>query len=174
MLYCQSPPPCGGDTIWASTVKAYDSLSSRMKSYLEGLDAVHTLTVSPGFQRKFMRESELENFRQFVVSYPPAIHPVVLRQPETRQPLLFVNETYTSHVVDIDRAESDAVLGVLFEQIRKPEHQIRFKWERGSVAIWDNHYLPHARTMHRVAIEDDDCSSWNGGVRPCLFSSRIA
>src|SRR5215510_4721759 len=41
ILYIKQCPPHGGDTLFASMYAAYDALSDRMKTYLNGLTAVH-------------------------------------------------------------------------------------------------------------------------------------
>src|SRR5215204_6492411 len=41
ILYIKKCPPKGGDTLFASMYAAYDTLSDRMKTYLDGLTAIH-------------------------------------------------------------------------------------------------------------------------------------
>ena len=42
ILYLHTVPPCGGDTLFASQYAAYEALSPRMKTYLEGMTATHS------------------------------------------------------------------------------------------------------------------------------------
>ncbi|MFM8938752.1 MAG: TauD/TfdA family dioxygenase [Phenylobacterium sp.] len=62
------------------------------------------------------------------------------------------------------RKESDAILGVLFEHIQKPEFLVRWRWSENAVAFWDNRvtqhyavndYLPARRVMVRATILGD-------------------
>jgi taurine dioxygenase len=75
-----------------------------------------------------------------------------------------VNAIFTSHVEGLPREESDALLDLLYRQADVPEYQCRFRWEKKSVALWDNrsvqHYAapdydPAPRLMERVAIAGD-------------------
>ncbi|CAM5640836.1 hypothetical protein SPURM210S_08256 [Streptomyces purpurascens] len=63
-------------------------------------------------------------------------------------------------------AESSAILDLLLEQAVRPEYTVRFRWEPGSVAFWDNRaavhlapgdtaHLDHPRIMHRVMLAGD-------------------
>jgi len=74
--------------------------------------------------------------------------------------MLFVNSNFTTHINGIPEAESAALLKFLFEHIRTPELQVRFRWQEGSVVLWDNRCTQHyasadyqeRRIMHRVTI----------------------
>ena len=86
---------------------------------------------------------------------------MVRTHPETGEKLLYVNAIFTSHIVGLDRAESDALLNRLYGQAAIPEYQVRFHWEKDSVAFWDNRstqhyaasdYAPKPRVMDRVTV----------------------
>ena len=84
------------------------------------------------------------------------IHPVVRVHPATGWKSVYVNPGarcfsdvvptwlirwpgFTRRIIDVPKAESDAILSFLFHQISEnPDHQVRFKWETNSIAIWDN------------------------------------
>ncbi|MBW5421090.1 taurine dioxygenase, partial [Streptomyces sp. BG9H] len=94
----------------------------------------------------------------------PVTHPVVRTHPETGRRTLFVNTSFTTHIVGMDRDESDRLLGFLVRQAHVPEYQVRFRWQAGDVAFWDNRatqhyavddYAPHRRVAERVAIAGD-------------------
>jgi alpha-ketoglutarate-dependent taurine dioxygenase len=95
-----------------------------------------------------------------------AVHPVVRVHPETGERALFVNPGFTSHLVDVTPRESRAVLNLLYEEITRPEYTVRFRWEPGSVAFWDNRATAHLaprdiehldveRRLHRVTLIGD-------------------
>jgi taurine dioxygenase len=52
--------------------------------------------------------------------------------------VLFVNGYYLEQITGVSRAESRAILDMLLEQAVRPEYTVRFRWEPGSVAFWDN------------------------------------
>jgi taurine dioxygenase len=151
-------PPSGGDTLWTDMAAAYDNLPDRIKERVEGRTAVHD--VIPGFSRFLDRDRLLEWQDRF----PPVEHPVVRTHPETGRRTLFVNVSFTTRIVGMERGESDDLLRFLFQQAHAPEFQVRFSWRRDSVAFWDNRatqhyavndYHPHPRVAERVAIVGD-------------------
>lgn len=67
------------------------------------------------------------------------VHPVVRVHPVTGWKSVYVNPGFTRRIVGVPKAESDAVLAFLFNQISENhDFQVRFRWEKDSVAIWDN------------------------------------
>ncbi|MFD6952832.1 taurine dioxygenase [Nocardiopsis sp. TSRI0078] len=151
-------PPTGGDTLWADMAAAYDNLPRDVKERIEGRTAVHD--VIPGFAR-FLDEERLLEWQD---RFPPVEHPVVRTHPETGRRTLFVNVSFTTRIVGLEREESDEILRFLFQQAHAPEYQVRFSWEPNSIAFWDNRatqhyavndYHPHPRVAERVAIVGD-------------------
>ena len=84
-------PPRGGDTLFTNQYLAYETLSDPIRDLLEGLTAVHTATI-------------------FGHPEQNVAHPVVRTHPDTGRKSLFVNRTFTSHLVEVQRSESDALL----------------------------------------------------------------
>ncbi|STV55994.1 alpha-ketoglutarate-dependent taurine dioxygenase [Klebsiella pneumoniae subsp. ozaenae] len=90
--------------------------------------------------------------------------PVVRTHPVTGKQALFVNEGFTTRIVEVSEKESAALLNFLFAHVTKPEFQVRWRWQPNDVAIWDNRvtqhyanadYLPQRRIMHRATILGD-------------------
>ncbi|MFF5105106.1 TauD/TfdA dioxygenase family protein [Streptomyces sp. NPDC000134] len=158
VLQLREVPPSGGDTLWADMAAAYDNLPREVKDRIDGARAVHDFI--PGFAR-FTPPERLAPFQEM---FPPVEHPVVRTHPGTGRRTLFVNASFTTRVVGMDRDESDRLLRFLFQQAHVPEYQVRFRWEPGDIAFWDNratqHYAvndygPHRRVAERVAIVGD-------------------
>lgn len=137
ILYLHTVPPYGGDTLFANMAAAFDSLSPRLKTYLEGLTAHHA--GEHRYRGRF--KDRLGDDKHMV--YPQAVHPVVCTHPETGRRVLFVNPWFTTRINELPALESDAVLRMLYEHISDPTHQVRFRWRKGSVAFWDNRSLQH-------------------------------
>jgi taurine dioxygenase len=164
-LYAKDIPAEGGDTIWVNGVAAYEALSDRMKAHVDGLWAYHD-SYQPYDEhvRPELWEKDYQIYkREQKASYTPALHPVVRTHPETGQKGLFVNESMTSFIKDMDRRESRFLLNYLFDHLRTPEFQYRHKWRTNDLAVWDNRvslhyalfdYTEH-RLMHRVIIAGD-------------------
>lgn len=157
LFYMHETPPVGGDTFFASTQKAYDSLSESLKTFLETLTAVHDRVHA-------MRTATGAYAQKAEDNAPTTEHPVVRTHPETGRKGLFVNRAYTSHIVQLKGAESDVLLNFLFDHIEQPAHQCRFRYENGSIALWDNRsaqhlamfdYHPNRRLAHRIMIAGD-------------------
>ena len=155
LLYIHEVPANdGGDTLFASMYAAYDALSDAMKRFLGGLTAVHTGEAAYGNGRSPIADEKI----------PSAEHPVVRTHPETGRQALYVNRYFTSHIPQLDRGESDALLDFLYRHAERPEFQCRFKWRANSVAFWDNRcvqhkviwdYFPHRRNGHRITVAGD-------------------
>jgi len=93
-----------------------------------------------------------------------AEHPVVRTHPETGRKSLYVNVAHTLAFSGMTEDESAPLLSFLFRQQIRPEYTCRFRWQPGSLAIWDNRcaqhyamndYHGHKRVMHRVTLEGD-------------------
>ncbi|GAB2965496.1 TauD/TfdA family dioxygenase [Streptomyces pseudoechinosporeus] len=158
VLQLREVPPFGGDTMWADMAAAYDNLPQEVKDRIDGATAVHDFI--PGFAR-FYGPERLAPFQD---AFPPVEHPVVRTHPETGRRLLFVNASFTTRITGMERGESDRLLSYLCRQAHVPEYQVRFHWQPGDVAFWDNRatqhyavndYAPHRRVAERVAIEGD-------------------
>lgn len=158
VLQLREVPPVGGDTMWADMAAAYDNLPDEVKARIDGATAVHDFI--PGFAR-FYGPERLAPLQQ---EFPPVEHPVVRTHPETGRKMLFVNTSFTTHITGMPREESDRLLAYLVRQAHVPEYQVRFRWQSGDIAFWDNRatqhyavddYFPHRRLAERVAIAGD-------------------
>ena len=136
ILVARELPDRGGDTLFASTAAAYDSLSDPLKEMLDGLDAVHSNDAV------VMRSTRLQG-RTIL---PEATHPVVVRNPLTGRKSLYVTKGYTQRFDGWTAEESAGLLAHLTGLAQRPDFQTRFKWELGSIAIWDNSQVWHYAT----------------------------
>ncbi|MHC5259594.1 TauD/TfdA dioxygenase family protein [Streptomyces sp. UC4497] len=158
VLQLREVPPFGGDTMWADMAAAYDNLSDEVKERIEGTEAEHDFL--PGF-RRFYGPERLAQWQEL---FPPVTHPVVRRHPETGRRMLFVNTSFTTRILGMERADSDRLLRLLYQQAHVPEFQVRFHWQPGDIAFWDNRATQHyavadygdaRRVAERVAIAGD-------------------
>ncbi|CDF84364.1 putative taurine catabolism dioxygenase [Pseudomonas knackmussii B13] len=168
VLRCVECPPVGGDTMWANMALAYENLPSEIKEKIEGLRARHSIEASFGAAMPIEKRLALK------AQYPDAEHPVVRTHPETGEKVLFVN-AFTTHFSNFHTAKNvrfgqDAnpgasdLLRYLVSQVYIPEYQVRWRWKKNSVAIWDNRstqhyavmdYPPCVRQMERAGIIGD-------------------
>ncbi|HEV7580959.1 MAG TPA: TauD/TfdA family dioxygenase [Mycobacterium sp.] len=157
-------PGYGGSTLWASTAAAYEDLPEPLKCLVENLWALHSnrydyvtaesLSMSDT-QRAFRQAFEKPDFQ--------TEHPVVRVHPETGERTLVAGD-FVRNFVGLDSHESSTLLELLERRITKPENTIRWSWEAGDVAIWDNRATQHRaiddyddqpRLMHRVTLMGD-------------------
>jgi taurine dioxygenase len=147
-------PTYGGDTMWADMAAAYEGLSSPVRTFLDGLEAVHT-TELPA-----RRSGEPKIYGEGAES----VHPVIIVDRESGRRMLYVNAHYTTHIVGLSPKESDGLLRILFEHINSPEFHIRWQWQVGDIAIWEERLTQHRvvanfdngeRVLRRAAIRGD-------------------
>ena len=166
VLYMKTCPEYGGDTIFADMTAAYDSLSDRMKAYLDGPTAYHDLagTVQHMVRERSEATKSPAGKTPDLSNLPSASHPIVRRHPITGRKILYVNPTFTSHIEGLPSAEGDAVLAYLYLHQNQPEFQCRWRWQEVDVAIWDNRATQHyaiadygdaRRVIHRVTLEGE-------------------
>ena len=129
-------PPYGGDTQWTNLAVAYQALSPLLRGFVDGLRGVHRFgeggTRSTQTYRERLEARQLE-----------AEHPLVRVHPETGERVLFVSPSFLKSIVGLAPHESDRLLELLWEHVVRPEFTVRFRWEPGSVAFWDNRATSH-------------------------------
>ncbi|MFE9193607.1 TauD/TfdA dioxygenase family protein [Micromonospora sp. NPDC007208] len=171
-------PPTGGDTTWADSQLAYDSLAEPVRRLVDQLVAVHDGNREFGYylaQRRGGRGNVWEG--EVVTRLDPVEHPVVRVHPETGRKGIFVNPGFTSHIVGVSEAESRAILDLLYAHLTKPEHLVRHRWRPGDVVMWDNRSTAHyanrdyggaRRVVHRITLRGDrpqgPVDPWRGAV----------
>lgn len=155
LLHALEIPPIGGDTIFADMYRAYDMLSAPMQAFLDDKQAVHdrAAAAETSYAREFRNRSE---------ELHKATHRLVRTHPESGRKALFVNRGFTSHIVGLSRAESDAILQFLFAHSTSPEMVYRHSWRLHDMIIWDNRCVMHYavsdykahgdRYMHRTTV----------------------
>jgi taurine dioxygenase len=131
-LTFQAVPEVGGHTQWADLQEAYDDLSAPVQVLLESVSAVYDSNPVNYAQT---REKQAEK--------PTAEHPVVLVHPETGRKGLFLS-TSARALTGVTDAESRVLLPFLLAHASQPRYTIRFGWQAGDFAVWDNLAAWHA------------------------------
>ncbi|BEJ02979.1 hypothetical protein CcaverHIS641_0101540 [Cutaneotrichosporon cavernicola] len=168
-LVIRTLPTVGGDTLWASAYDAYDRLSAPLQSFLESLKAEHSgenfLRLNAVYGGNPVREPRgaPENVGQDLL----AVHPVIRTNPVTGWKGLFVNKAFTTRILELSKSESDALLEFLFDHVSaNHDIQVRFRWEKNSLAIWDNRSTFHAATADLDGVLREGTRSVSLGERP--------
>ena len=162
VLHAIDVPDTGGDTLWANMYAAFDALPVDIQRLVTKSSAVHDMGA---FRNDYLgKDADIDALNEAMGKVGSAVHPMAPIHPTTGKRFLFVNRSFTQHVIGMRKVESDRLLQYLFGHIESPDLQVRFRWRKGSVAIWDNRttqhfavadYLPAYRRMHRVIIATD-------------------
>jgi alpha-ketoglutarate-dependent taurine dioxygenase len=148
--------------MFACMGQAYDALSAGLKRTLRGLRAVHSSRHVFGVKARQANADRQNRLLNAELATQDAVHPVVIRHPDTGRSTLYVNAGFTTHFEGWAEKESKPLLDFLYLHASRPEFQTRFKWEKGSIAFWDNRatwhyalndYQGERRLMHRITIE---------------------
>ncbi|KAF2728343.1 taurine catabolism dioxygenase [Polyplosphaeria fusca] len=147
----QTPTDAGGDTLWASGYEAYDRLSPAFQNLAESLTATHYQPAFVEVQKKF-GEDLIDEFRGAPENTGldfQAEHPVVRTNPVTGWKSLFGagHQVHAGWYNGVTERESEVLKGY-FNQVVFENHdlQVRFRWERNDLAIWDNRSVFHTAT----------------------------
>jgi taurine dioxygenase len=162
ILYALEVPEVGGDTLFASMYRAWETLSDGMKRLLSDLRAVHSSRHVFGESRKRDEPDVGDRLGNPHLADQDAVHPVVITHPVTLRKALYVNPQFTVRFDGWSKEDSMPLLEYLYRHASRPEFTCRFSWERGSVAFWDNRACWHCamndyhgrrRLMHRITVE---------------------
>jgi taurine dioxygenase len=165
ILYGETIPPVGGDTVYASMELAWQTLSQPLQRFLAPLRAVHSASSAydprTTGDAKYRGEAPI-TYRYSEKIYEEVEHPVVRTHPETGRKSLYVNAMFTQRIVGLHAHESRALLDMLYAHATRPELTCRLRWAPGSLALWDNRSVQHyaiddyadfERVMYRVTLE---------------------
>lgn len=156
-------PAAGGDTEFSNQEAAFEALSPALQGFLSTLTAVHDGTAQ--FQGVFDLVGEGRWEGETLRKLEPTTHPVIRTHPETGRRSLFVNPGFTKHIVELERAESDALLAFLYAHSVRPEFTVRYHWGAGDIGFWDNRATQHSvvgdfgtahRVIQRVTLRGDE------------------
>jgi alpha-ketoglutarate-dependent sulfate ester dioxygenase len=144
-------PEVGGDTLWANTVAAYESLRLELRTLAEQLRSVHTnqfdyARIDLNSVDGTADPARLAYLRQFVSTKYETEHPVVRVHPETGERALLLG-SFVQRVVGYTTAESLDIVRLFQSVVTKPENTVRWHWHEGDVAIWDNRATQHYATF---------------------------
>jgi len=158
MLYAKRVPQAGGDTMYANLYQAYDALSDGMKDMIAGLRTINQ------YDKKKKRPAAMTP-TELDVPAPEVEHPLVRVHPETGQKALYISyEGITRRIAGMTEEESRPILSYLLNHATRQEFTCRFRWQVGSLALWDNRralhfpindYNGHRRVMHRITIRGE-------------------
>jgi taurine dioxygenase len=167
ILVARELPERGGDTMFASMYRAYETLDEATKQEIDGLQAVHSAKHIFGSSGQTYYNTTDAGGNRIGNSAAADVladvaHPVVITHPLSGKKALYVNPAFTVKIVGKTDEQSKELLSRLYAHAMDKAHAYRFQWQPGSVAFWDNRstwhwamndYHGHRRIMHRITLE---------------------
>ena len=159
-------PPYGGNTVWANTVDAYERLPEALKALVDNLWAVHTNAYDYADRDESEDHDDEVAVRrraQFRSTHYETKHPVVRVHPETGERSLLLGH-FVKELVGFNHRESSTLFNLLQNRVTRLENTIRWTWQQGDVAIWDNRATQHyavadfgeePREVRRITVAGD-------------------
>ena len=165
VLYAVEVPPVGGDTLFANMYLAWESLSEGMKTALSGLKGLHD-SSDPSWHSEGYRGMSMN--RKEGARRQVAAHPFSRVHPATSRTSLFISPSYCRRIEGMTEGESRMILDRLAAHATQHAFTCRFRWQPGTVVVWDNRCLMHQ------ALEDDLGAMFQGrGFRRVMRRATI-
>jgi len=157
-------PPFGGDTQWTNLNAAYEALSDKMKDMISDLNAIHQ------FRTSFNGVGNGKSSDEYAANVKDRIliteHPLVTVHPESKKKVLYISPQFVDSITGLHPRESEILLEFLLEHSVRPEFTVRYKWEEGDIAFWDNRSTAHLapldifeadfdRQLYRITLVGD-------------------
>lgn len=174
-------PPVGGDTIWSNTHTAYEDLPAPLKLLVENLWAIHSNDNDYAAARPKASAEEAEHFdKVFTSTIYETEHPVVRVHTESSERTLLLG-SFVRRFVGLSRADTVRLYELIQGYITSPENTVRWRWQAGDVAIWDNRATQHYavndygdghRVVRRATVDGDVPVSVDG--RQSVTRTKVA
>jgi alpha-ketoglutarate-dependent sulfate ester dioxygenase len=176
MLVPATLPDYGGETLWANTAAAYNSLPDTLRRFAESIWGVHSNRRGYGDphtpdELPPRPDDEPPNSDDdFWGPLYETIHPIVHVHPESQERALVLGG-HLRHIIGLDRTPARQIHETLQYYVERQENIIRWRWSLGDVAIFDNratqHYAvsdygEHPRLMYRVSFKGQALRAVNG------------
>lgn len=166
ILHGQDIPPFGGDTVFNNMYLAYETLSEGMKEIVDPLVAVHSARRPYGTGKSILGNKKRKSMTiiHSEEAHEEVEHPVVRTHPETGRKALFINPVYTIRLKGMSESDSKEILEKLFRHSVNEIFTCRFRWQKNSLAMWDNRCAMHLalndydgyrRALHRTTVAGD-------------------
>ncbi len=142
-------PAFGGDTQWTNLVAAYNGLSAPLREFVDGLRGIHSFGPPPG-SVKSKEYGDLVAAQSLVSE-----HPLVRVHPETGERALYVSPSFLKSIVGLAPRENQQMLELLWEHAVRQDYTVRFQWEPGDIAFWDNRTTAHLAPSDIFQSDED-------------------
>jgi alpha-ketoglutarate-dependent sulfate ester dioxygenase len=155
-------PEFGGDTVWANTHSAYLELPAALRELADKLWALHTNEYDYAHSRPDLTQERARYQKEiFASTVYQTEHPVVHVHPETGERHLLLGH-FVKNILGLSAQDSAHLFQVLQGHVTRLENTVRWNWQQGDVAVWDNRATQHyavddygtqKRVVRRVTIQ---------------------
>ena len=155
-------PPVGGDTVWANTVVAYETLPPVLRGLADQLWALHSNVYDYAATRPNATARQVQRYETvFKSTIYETEHPVVQVHPLTGERAIILGH-FIRKLLGVSSADSDQLFAMLQDHVTRLENTVRWRWSAGDVVIWDNRATQHKaiddygdqrRIVRRVTID---------------------
>ncbi|WP_312935816.1 TauD/TfdA family dioxygenase [Pseudomonas sp.] len=136
-------PASGGDTVWANTASAYAGLPPALQELADQLWAVHSNDYDYSVIRPDVSADKLERYRKvFTSTVYETEHPVVRVHPLSGERALQLGH-FVKRIKGYSTSDSAHLFSLLQSHVTRLENTVRWRWQAGDVAIWDNRATQH-------------------------------
>lgn len=135
-------PDAGGDTLWANGETAYEELPDSLRTLVDGLTAIHSNDYDYAEVLAGASKTQEEHRKVFTSTIYETEHPVVRVHPVSGARSLLLGH-FVKRFAGLNTADSQRLFAILQDHITKPENVVRWRWQAGDVAIWDNRSTQH-------------------------------
>lgn len=165
ILVARETPETGGDTMFASMYRAFETLDDDLKKEIKDKRAVHSAKHIFGRNAYYEQQDDFSGRignSETGNELNDVSHPMVINHPDSGKKALYVNPAFTIKVEGLEEEESNKLLSKIYTHCMNTDHVHRFKWKPGSIAFWDNRstwhwalndYHGQRRVMHRITVE---------------------
>lgn len=152
-------PEYGGDTVWANTAVAYRELPQDLRDKVDTLWAVHCNVRD----HNTSDEALVEKLEQFTSTVFSTEHPVVRVHPDSGERTLVLGH-FLRTFNGLSASESETLYHELQAHLTTLEFTVRWQWQLGDVAMWDNRATQHyaiddygdqPRIVRRITLRGD-------------------
>ena len=131
----------GGETGFMNMAAALANMPADLRAQIEGRSIKHDASYnSAGHLRKGFQPVTDPSVS------PGAVHPAIIRHPETGQQALFLGRRPNAYVMGLPVPESEALLDRLWAHCHAQTDLWYQKWQVGDLVMWDNRCTMHRRT----------------------------
>lgn len=161
----------GGDTVWANGYALLEKFSPSFRQFLESLTGTYTQRQFDGFgnKKEFELYTQARGAPENVGNVFSAVHPIVRTNPVTGWKTLSALGVNFGSFNEVSPIESELLKKFIQDTlVNSHDIQVRFKWNKNDIAVWDNRSTYHSATYDLGQSEREGLRTVGIAERPYL------